>query len=230
MAPGADGRGPRALLGASRAGSLSPRCRRTTKGRVCPSGAGRAGRGAAFVPRVLSETSAAAQRASLCPWGRPGPRVTDAARRSAARRGARVARAPRRHGGRVWEVRASAFEVELLPCLNYVRPSVRSGPGAEARPSGGAGGARGPLFRAGEGGGGRVGPGRPALGTPSWSGAPRPAPGPPTTRAEVSGLREVAAEELGVRAVPPLCVYTWGERRSAGRFGRAAFRRGAVFW
>lgn len=65
--------GTRALLGPRTRGSLSPRRRRTTKGRVCPSGAGRAGRGAAFVPRVLSETSAAAQRASLCPWGRPSP-------------------------------------------------------------------------------------------------------------------------------------------------------------
>lgn len=163
--------------------------------------------------------------------GAPAPRVTDAARRSATRRGARVARAPRRHGGRVWEVRASAFEVELLPCLNYVRPSVRSGPGAEARPSGGAGGARGPLFRAGEGGEGRVGPRSPALRSPSRSGAPRPAPGPPTTRAEVSGLREVAAEELGVRAVPPLCVYTWGERRSAGQVWQGGFQtRCTVFW
>lgn len=163
--------------------------------------------------------------------GAPAPRVTDAARRSATWRGARVARARRRHGGRVWEVRASAFEVELLPCLNYVRPSVRSGPGAEARPSGGAGGARGPLFRAGEGGGGRVGPGSPAPRNPSRSGALRPAPGPPTTRAEVSGLREVAAEELGVRAVPPLCVYTWGERRSTGQVWQGGFQtRCTVFW
>lgn len=115
--------------------------------------AARAGRGAGRLLSLGSSRKLQRRRngRACVRGGAPAPRVTDAARRIAARRGARVARAERRQGGRVWEVRASAFEVELLPCLNYVRPSVRSGPGAEARPSGGAGGARGPLFHAGDG-------------------------------------------------------------------------------
>lgn len=134
------------------------------------------------------------------------------------RRGARVARAPSRHGGRVWEVRASAFEVELLPCLNYVRPSVRSGPGAEARPSGGAGGARGRCSAQVRAAGGAWGPELGALRSFEECGSPRPTPDLRPHARKFSGLREVAAAaEPGVHAVPPLCVYTWGERGSAGQ-------------
>lgn len=135
-------------------------------------------------------------------------------------------------GGRVWEVRASAFEVELLPCLNYVRPSVRSGPGAEARPSGGAGGARAVVPAQV-----RVAGGAWCLGTlerwaPSRSGALRLTPGPPTTHEEVSGRRlslllEVGTEELG--GACRLCVFTRGAIGEAqGRLGWAAFRDRAV--
>lgn len=135
-------------------------------------------------------------------------------------------------GGRVWEVRASAFEVELLPCLNYVRPSVRSGPGAEARPSGGAGGARAVVPAQVRAAGGAWCPGTLERWAPSRSGALRPTPGPPTTHEEVSGRRlslllEVETEELG--GACRLCVFTRGAIGEAqGRLGWAALEDGAV--
>lgn len=105
---------------------------------------------------------------------------------------------------------------------------LRQAERAERPGSGGAAFGRrrrgaGPLFSAGEGGGRRVGPGSPERCAPSRSGVLHPPPGPPTTRGEVSVLREVVTEELGVRAVPPLCVYTWGELRSVAQVWQGGF-------
>lgn len=135
-------------------------------------------------------------------------------------------------GGRVWEVRASAFEVELLPCLNYVRPSVRSGPGAEARPSGGAGGARAVVPAQVRAAGGAWCRGTLERWAPSRSGAQRPTPGPPTTRGEVSGCRLLLLLGVGTEGLGGacrLCVFTRGTIGEAqSRFGWVAFEDGAV--
>lgn len=215
-------------------GSRSPRrrrCRRTTKGRVCPSDAGRAGRGAAFVPQVLSETSAAAQRG--CVRGGASACGSPMRRDGALLGGAHAWLGLRVTGGRVWEVRASAFEVELLPCLNYVRPSVRSGPGAEARPSGGAGGARAVVPAQVRAAGGAWCRGTLQRWAPSRSSAPRPTPAPRTTRGEVSGrrlsllLEAGTEEELG--GACRLCVFTRGAiGETQCRLGCAAFEDRAV--
>lgn len=211
-------------------GSLSPRRRRTTKGRVCPSGAGRAGRGAGRLLSLRSSRKLGQRRGGAVSVGAPRPAGSPMRRdgTSGTRRGARVARAPR-HGGRVWEVRASAFEVELLPCLNYVRPSVRSGPGAEARPPGGAGGARGRCSAQVRAAGGAWVPEPGALRSfEEWRSA-APHPGPPAARAEVSGLREVAAAEPGgACGAAFVCLHVGraGKRR-AGWTGRA-LKHGAV--
>lgn len=153
-------------------------------------------------PRVPERRGPGGARGGFCPSGPLGNFSGGAARRvrggssacgSRMRRdgallgGAHAWPGLRGTGGRVWEVRASAFEVELLPCLNYVRPSVRSGPGAEARPSGGAGGARAVVPAQVRAVGGAWCPGTLERWAPSRSGALRPTPGPPTTHEEVSG-------------------------------------------
>lgn len=198
-------------------------------------------------PRVPERRGPGGARGGFCPSGPLGNLA--AVQRGCVRRGASARVSPVRRdgvllggahawpglrgtGGRVWEVRASAFEVELLPCLNYVRPSVRSGPGAEARPSGGAGGARAVVPAQVRATGGAWCPETPERWAPSGSGALRPTPGPPTTRGEVSGRRlllllEVGTEELG--GACRLCVFTRGAIGEAqGRLGWAAFEDGAV--
>lgn len=164
------------------------------------------------------------QRGEAVSVGAPRPAVTGRPARQSGLCGAHAWRELRGTGGRVWEVRASAFEVELLPCLNYVRPSVRSGPGAEARPPGGAGGARAVVPAQVRVARGARGP-APLGPREEWRSVPFP--GPCDTRGEVSGHRplvswEVATEEREVRALR-LCVFTRGSMGEAqGRLGRAS--------